>query len=204
MKKLLWALLPLAVLASCGQSSERKILVVANGDINVAGKTIKVTNPTGGAVEELVDLKDAKQTSYAVDIDGKTSDIALPAEDGFYIINLMSDTVFGSQLIEGRDYNASEDLGLDKQKEMIDSLQLVLKGENISEANKNYMILPGQLAKVTGDVIHARVFGPFHAMDTNIDLPADGQPPVLYKFYSSDELRTRLETVIESYNATGE
>ena len=204
MKKLLWALLPLAVLASCGQSSERKILVVANGDINVAGKTIKVTNPSDGAVEQLVDLKDAKQTSYAVDIDGKASNVELPAEDGYYIINLMKDTVFGGLLVEGRDYNTSEDLGLDKQKEMIDSLQLVLQGQNISEANQNYMILPGQVIKVTADVGHAHVFGPFHAMDSNIDMPADGQPPVLYKFYSSDELRTRLQTVIESYNATGE
>lgn len=202
MKKLLWALLPLAVMASCGKSSERKILVVANGDISVAGQDLKITNPSDGAVEKLIDLKNAAQTTYTVNNAGKTSTVDLPAEDGFYILNLMKDTVFGSELIDGRDYNTSEDLGLDKQKQMIDSLKLILQGQNISAANKNYMIVPGQLAKITNDLVHARVFGPFHAMDSNVDAPTDGKPPVLYKFYSSDELQTRLQTVEESYNST--
>lgn len=202
MKKLLWALLPFAILASCGKTSERKILVVANGEISVAGQDLKITNPSDGAVEKLVDLKNADQTSYLVDNDGKTSTVELPADEGFYILNLMKDTVFGSELIDGRDYNAAEDLGLDKQKEMIDSLKLVLQGQNISAANKNYMIAPGQLAKVTNDLVHARIFGPFHGIDSNIDAPSDGEAPVLFKFYSSDELRTRLRTVEESYNDT--
>lgn len=202
MKRLLWALLPIAMMASCGKTSERKILVVANGEISVAGQDLKITDPSDGAVEKLVDLKNADQTSYTVNNDGKSSTIQLPAEEGFYIINLMKDTVFGSQLIDGKDYNTSEDLGLDKQKEMIDSLTQVLQGKNISTANKNYMILPGQLAKITDDLVHARVFGPFHAMDANVEAPSDGKAPVLYKFYSSDELRTRLQTVEESYNST--
>ena len=202
MKKLLWVVLPLAILASCGKTSERKILVVANGDITVAGQDLKVTDLSDGATEKLVDLKNGDQTSYNVNNGGKASTIQLPAEDGFYIINLMKDTVFGSQLVEGKDYNTSEDLGLDKQKLMIDSLKLVLQGQNISAANKNYMILPGQISKVSGDLIHTRVFGPFHQMNSNIDAPSDGQAPVLYKFYSSDELRTRLQTVEESYYST--
>lgn len=204
MKKLLWALLPLAVLASCGKNSERKILVVANGEIAVNGQNIKVSNITDGAVEQLVELKNDKQQSFAIDNGGATSTVEIPAEDGFYILNLMKDTVFGSELIDGRDYNVAEALGLDKQKEMIDSLQLVLQGQNISAANKNYLIVPGALAKVSGDLMHARVFGPFHQMNSNIAAPEDGKPPVLYKFYSSDELRTRLRTIEESYNATGE
>ena len=202
MKKLLWALLPLAVLASCGKSSERKILIVANGDIAASGPDVKVTNISDGAVEKLLDLKNGDQTSFNVDNGGKTSTVQLPQEDGFYILNLMKDTVFGSELVDGRDYNVSEALGLDKQKEMIDSLKLVLQGKNISAANKNYLIVPGQLSKISDDLVHARVFGPFHQMNSNIDAPADGKPPVLFKFYASDELQTRLQTVEESYNAT--
>lgn len=202
MKKLLWALLPLAMLASCGSTSERKILIVANGEITVAGQDLKITNVSDGAVEKLIDLKNADQTSFTVNNDGKTSTLNLPAEDGFYILNLMKDTVFGSQMVDGKDYNNSEDLGLDKQKLMIDSLKLVLKGENISAANLNYLIAPGQLSKITDDLIHAHVFGPFHAIDSNVDAPTDGKPPVLYKFYSTDELQSRLQAVEESYNAT--
>ncbi|GAB3353773.1 hypothetical protein GCM10027566_14340 [Arachidicoccus ginsenosidivorans] len=204
MKRLLWALIPLAVLASCGKSSERKILVVANGDIAVTGQDVKITNISDGAVEKLVDLKNADQTSFTVNNGGTSSTVQLPKEDGFYLLNLMKDTVFGSQLVDGRDYNTAEALGLDKQKEMIDSLKLVLQGKNISEANKNYLVVPGQLTKVTDDLVHARIFGPFHQMNSDIDAPADGKPPVLYKFYSSDELQTRLQTVEESYNATGD
>ena len=202
MKRLLWALLPLAVFASCGKKSERKILIVANGDISVSGSDLKITNISDGAVEKLVDLKDASQTTYNVNNGGKSSMVNLPAQDGYYLLNLMKDTVFGSLLVNGRDYNNSEALGLDKQKEMIDSLTLVLQGKNISAANNNFMIVPGQLTEVTDDIIHTHIFGPFHQMDSNIDAPSDGKPPVLYKFYSSDELQTRLNTVKESYNST--
>ncbi|HTN39120.1 MAG TPA: hypothetical protein VL053_18710 [Arachidicoccus sp.] len=203
MKKLLWALLPLAVLASCGKSNQRKLLIISNGNITSNGQNLKIDNPSDGAVEKIIDLNDPNQTSFTLDNNGTKSTIEIGSETGFYVLNLMKDTLFGSQLVDGRDYNNKEDLGLDKQKLMIDSLKLVLQGKNISEANKNFQIKTGQVIKITNDLEHARVFGPYKALDSNIDAPADGKPPVLFKIYSSEELQLRLQEVEESYNYTG-
>lgn len=203
MKKLLWALLPLAVLASCGKSNQRKLLIISNGNITSNGQNLKIDNPSDGAVEKIIDLNDPNQTSFTLDNNGTKSTIEIGSETGFYVLNLMKDTLFGSQLVDGRDYNNKEDLGLDKQKLMIDSLKLVLQGKNISEANKNFQIKTGQIIKITNDLEHARVFGPYKALDSNIDAPADGKPPVLFKIYSSEELQLRLQEVEESYNYTG-
>lgn len=204
MKKILCAILPLAILASCGANSERKVMVIANGDITASGTSIKITNPSDGAVEKVLDLKDPNNTSFTVDNNGTKSTIEIKPESGYYILNAMKDSVYGSQLVDGRDYNAEENLGLDKQKLMIDSLKLVFQGKNISEANKNYLIKPGEVVKISDDLAHARVFGPFQALDNNIDAPEDGAAPVLFKFYSKDELQARLQAVEESYNSTGE
>lgn len=204
MKKILCAILPLAILASCGTNSERKVMVIANGDITASGTSIKVSNPTGGAVEKVLDLKDPDNTTFTLDNNGTKSTIEIKAENGYYILNAMKDPIYGSQLIDGRDYNTDESLGLGKQKLMIDSLKLVFQGKNISKDNKNYLIKPGQMEKISDDLVHARVFGPFQALNNNIDAPEDGKAPVLFKFYSKDELQARLKAVEESYNSTGE
>ncbi|ANI87962.1 hypothetical protein A9P82_00700 [Arachidicoccus ginsenosidimutans] len=200
MKKFLFAILPLAVLASCGASKERKLLVVASGEITVSANTISIGDTSGGASNQEIDLKDASQGTFSVTNNGVKSSVTVPAEAGYYIYNAGTNAVYGSQLIEGKDYNVSHELDLDEQKAMIDSLTKVLAGTNISAANKNYLINPGQIVKLNDDVAHTQVFAPFQPLG-DIAEASDGKPTVLYKFYSKDELQTRLKDVEDSYNA---
>ncbi|AYD48482.1 hypothetical protein [Arachidicoccus soli] len=199
MKKILLAILPLAILASCGSKQERKVLVVANGTITVQGNNINIGDTSAGASNFEMDIKDVTNKNLNVNNNGVKSSIPISSEGGYYILNLNNKDIYGSQLLEGRDYNNKNDLNLDEQKAMIDSLKQVLAGTNISAANKNYLIKPGQLIELSNDLEHTQVFAPFEPL-SDINQPKDGKPVVLFKFYSKDELQSRLQTVEDSYN----
>lgn len=199
MKKILLAILPLAFLASCGSKQERKVLVVANGTITVQGNNINIGDTSAGASNFEMDIKDVTNKNLNVNNNGIKSSIPISTEGGYYILNLNNKDIYGSQLLEGRDYNNKNDLNLDEQKAMIDSLKQVLAGTNISTANKNYLIKPGQLIELSNDLEHTQVFAPFEPL-SDINQAKDGKPVVLFKFYAKDELQSRLQTVEDSYN----
>lgn len=206
MKKILFAILPLAILAACsgGPGKERKILIVSPGSVTVdaTGTNISLGDTTSGADNKEIDLKDASVTSINVDNNGKKSTVSVPAEPGYYIYNANSLPIYGSELIVGKNIGLDHDLDLDEQKAYIDSVKQVLTGANISAANKNYLINNGQIAKLNDDLAHTYVFAPFVGIG---DVPAasDGKPVKMFKFYSKDELQQRLQAVEDSYNAPG-
>ncbi|MGF7232020.1 hypothetical protein [Arachidicoccus sp.] len=199
MKKILLAILPLAVLASCGSKQERKVLVVANGTITVQGNNINIGDTSAGASNFEMDIKDVTNKTLNINNNGIKSTLPLNTEGGYYVLNLNNKDIYGSLLLEGRDYNNKHDLNLDQQKAMIDSLKQVLAGTNISTANKNYLIKPGQIIELSNDLEHTQVFAPFEPL-SDINQSKDGKPVELYKFYSKDELQTRLKAVEDSYN----
>ncbi|HEY0298965.1 MAG TPA: hypothetical protein VGB84_07075 [Arachidicoccus sp.] len=200
MKKFLLGVLPLAVLASCGPGKEREVLVVASGSITVNGTSIAIGDTSSGASNKEIDLKDASQTSFSINNNGTKSTINIPAESGYYIYNISTGAVYGSLLVAGKDYGLDHQLDLDEQKAFIDSVKQVLAGANISTANRNYLINPGQIVKLNDDFVHTHVFAPFEPL-ADVAEAKDGKPITLYKFYSKDELQTRLQTVEDSYNA---
>jgi hypothetical protein len=57
--------------------------------------------------------------------------------------------------------------------------------QNVSEANANYFIAPGQIVKITPET-KAKVFGPFTTIPGSFDA---GSVPAIYKFYSMKEMR---------------
>ncbi len=48
----------------------------------------------------------------------------------------------------------------DALKQKLDSLQKLVVGQNVSEANHNYLIPPGKLVKLSSNA-KGKVFGPF-------------------------------------------
>jgi hypothetical protein len=73
----------------------------------------------------------------------------------------------------------------DAAKQKLDSLQKLLLGQNVSDANRNYFILPGKIAKITTE-LRAKVFGPYTTIPGAFDA---GSVPEIYKFYSIKEVR---------------
>jgi hypothetical protein len=113
---------------------------------------------------------------------GKYS-VTIP-DDGLYIANLKTDTVVGSRQHVGSDEGETH-ISQDDLKKKLDSLNQLIMGRNISEANQNYFIAPGKAVRITTDT-RVKVFGPFTTIPGSFDA---GSVPAIYKFYSIKEMR---------------
>ena len=111
-------------------------------------------------------------------------------DDGLYIINLKNDTVVGSMQHTGSGNNNR--ITQDQLKQKVDSLQQLIAGKNVSEANKNYFIHPGSVVKISGNV-DARVFGPYTTIPQSFDAAS---APEVYKFYTTGEVRDLINKLI--------
>jgi hypothetical protein len=73
-------------------------------------------------------------------------------------------------------------------KHIIDSVQKLMAGQNISEANRNYFIAPGKLVRISSET-KGKVFGPYTSIPGSFD-PAS--VPEIFKFYTVPEERENI------------
>jgi hypothetical protein len=176
----------LAVLLSftACKSHDKKILLYASGNIQTDNSHTNITVADGTTHhEQELDFPGSEPVTLNVQSpQGKFSLNA--AEDGLYIANLKNDTVIGSYQHVGAD-NGGATISQDAAKQKLDSLQKLLLGQNVSDANRNYFILPGKIAKITTE-LKAKVFGPYTTIPGAFDA---GSVPEIYKFYSIKEVR---------------
>jgi hypothetical protein len=181
MKKSTGLILSAIILLSACSSHQKKILIYANSQIQVddSQKNITVTDGTTQTEKEL----DFNSTDPVVlNINGPHGQYTLEAkEDGLYLANLKSDTIVGSLQHTG---NTKQTRITQEQLTIqLDSLNKLAKGENISEAAKNYFVVPGKMAFIT-QFIRAKIFGPFTTVPPDFDA---GSVPEIYKFYTLSE-----------------
>lgn len=182
----------LVCLTAC-KGHEKKILVYAGSDIQVDESKQHITVSEGTTHHEQ-ELDFSTGSPVTLDVQspkGKTSVTA--ADDGLYILNLESDTVVGSYQHVGA--SGKNNVSLDEAKHDLDSLQKLVQGLNVSEANRNYFIAPGKMVKITAET-KAKVFGPYTSIPGSFDA---GSVPEIYKFYSVPEVR---EIIGSLQNAT--
>lgn len=192
MKKSLFGLLPLALLAACGGGTERKVLVMVKGTVTAAERTVTVKEGTGYSEAELV-LKGNEKASLTANTSAGSKNIDIPAEAGYYILSLRSDTVVGSLQQLGTASGGGQVISQDNLKAKIDSLEQLTMGSNVSAANHNFLISPNQLVKVTSNT-NARIFGPFRRVPASgIEPSADGKELEVYKFSTNNEIRETVE-----------
>jgi predicted ATP-grasp superfamily ATP-dependent carboligase len=145
-------------------------------------------NDGSGYAEETVDVMGDKAVTYNVTTPSGKTTLTIPEERGFYIINLKTDTVVGSQQILGKNISSNRVISQEELKGNIDSLTRLTMGQNVSAANHNYFILPNQVVKVS-DNMDAKVFGPFTKIPATLDADKNGNAPEIYKFYTNTEMR---------------
>jgi len=170
-------------LAAC-KSHAKKILVYASSDIQVdnSRKNITVTDGTTHH-ERMLDFTGGDQVT--LNIQSPSGKYTLEAtEDGLYIANVKTDTVIGSYQHVGSD-NGETKITQEDLKQKLDSLQKLLRGENVSTAGRNFFIVPGKIVKITNET-NARIFGPYTTIPGSFDA---GSVPEVYKFYSIKEIR---------------
>lgn len=162
---------------------EKKILVYANSDVQVDNTKTHITVTDGGPHHEQ-ELDFSGGDPVTLDVQSPSGKLSLTAsDDGLYILNLKTDTVVGSKQHVGAEGEGR--ITQDALSQKLDSLKKLVADQNVSDANQNYFIVPGKMARITTET-QAKVFGPFTTVPGGFDA---GSVPAIYKFYSMKEMR---------------
>lgn len=170
----------LVMLGACS-SHQKKVLVYANSKIQVdeSQKNITVTD---GSTQVEQELNFNTGDPVVLNITGPAGKYQLEVtEDGLWLANLKKDTVVGSMQHTGQSKNTR--ITQDELKIQLDSLNKLVRGENISAAARNYLIPPGKIQKISG-FTNAKIFGPFSPVPSAFDASS---VPEIYKFYNMSE-----------------
>lgn len=184
--------LAIAALFACNSGSDKKVLIMGRGSITANGNDITMKDGSGYA-EETVEAGGGKAVAWNVTTGSGKTTVNVPAEKGFYILNLRNDTVVGSQQIFGTDISSNRTITQEELKSKIDSLTKLTTGSNISPGGHNYILLPHQLKKIS-DNPDAKVFGPFTKIPGTLEADKNGKAPEIYKFYTNTEMRDLISS----------
>ncbi|HLZ86883.1 MAG TPA: hypothetical protein VKQ52_06585, partial [Puia sp.] len=165
---------------------EKKVLLYASDKIEVDNTKQNITVANGDGTthhEQELDFTTGDPVTLNVTSPQGKYTVTIP-DDGLYIANLKTDTVVGSRQHVGSEGGEAR-ITQDALKQKLDSLQKLIQGQNVSDANQNYFIVPGKAVKLTTET-KAKVFGPFTTIPGSFDA---GSVPAIYKFYSMKEMR---------------
>lgn len=176
----------ITALLACSSSTSRQVVIMGRGAITVKENNITMKEGSGYS-EETVEVSGGKAVSWNVTTPAGKTTINIPEEKGFYVLNLKSDTIVGSQQILGKDLSTGRTMTQEELKMKVDSLKKLTTGSNVSPQSHNYFILPNQLVKISSNT-EAKIFGPFTKIPGTLDAD-NGKTPELYKFYTNSEMR---------------
>ena len=191
MKKLSCLLLSALFFLGACSSHQKKVLLYADSKIRVdeSQKNISVEDGTTQVEQE---LNFNSGDPIVLNITGPKGKYTLEVkEDGLFLANLKNDTVVGSMQHTGesrRTRITQQELQL-----QLDSLNKLVKGENISASAKNYLIPPGQVVKIS-NLTNAKIFGPYQPVPSAFDASS---VPEIYKFYSLSEEKEIIAKLTE-------
>lgn len=183
----LLSLLFIAVIA-CTSCKQKKIIVYSKGKavVDTDKKTIR-TKDDGANEETPVDITTGAAKYIVTTTEGEST-VDLP-NTGLYIINAKNDTLIGGRQYYTDVATSQRTITQVELKHKIDSIIDLTTGKNISEANKNYFLLPRTAARIS-DNVNAMVVGPYHRMRSAEKV--DGKDPEVYHFYSIKEIREKI------------
>jgi hypothetical protein len=198
MKKTTLLLLSLTFLLVACKSHQKKILIYANSDIQVDESQKNITVQEGNTqVEKELDFSGSDEVT--LNITGPQGHYTLVAnEDGYWLANLKADTVLGSMQHIGT--TAQTRITQDQLKKQLDSLNLLIKGANVSAEAKNYFLPPGKIVKITSNT-NVKIFGPFTSIPHDYDA---GSVSEVYKFYNLSEEKKIISKMTEMGTYKGE
>ncbi len=182
-------------IVSCSTAPSKKVIIIGKGEIIVNDHNITLKDKSGYA-EQTIELKDNKEEELSVETPNGKSTIMIHGESALYILNLRVDTIVGSKQNFGKDLNNKEIITQERIKLIIDSLQKLTVGTNVTSGGNNYMILPNQVTKISSNT-NAKIFGPFTKIPSTLEVDKDGNAPELYKFYTNTEIRDLIEHLVQ-------
>ena len=163
----------------------KKVLVMASGTIQVSGNNITLKPGTTHNEESVV--VDGDKVSVSSPSGNKDFDVK---ESGLYLLNLKKHTLAGSYQKTGTD-NSQIVITQENLWERVDSLTLLMKGQGVSEAKRNYSIPPMSIAKITKNT-EAQIVGPFRKLPGSFDPSREHE---VYKFFTNKEIADIIDKV---------
>jgi cell division protein YceG involved in septum cleavage len=191
MKKMSGLLLSAIFFLSACSSHQKKVLVYADSKIQVdeSQKNIVVEDGTTQVEQE---LNFNSGDPVVLNISGPNGKYTLEIkEDGLFLANLKKDTVVGSMQHTGESRHTR--ITQQELRTQLDSLNKLIKGENISATAKNYFIPPGHVLKIS-NLTNAKIFGPYQPVPSAFDASS---VPEIYKFYSLSEEKEIIAKLTE-------
>lgn len=161
------------------------MLIMASGSIKAEGDNITLAPGTTHNEQTITPAGDkitVNSPSGNKEFDVKNA--------GLYLLNLKNDTIAGSYQKTGTD-NSQIVITEENLWERVDSLTKLLKGEGVSEANRNYSIPPMSIAKITNNV-DAEIIGPYRKVPGSLD-PSKSHE--VYKFSTNKEIAEVIDKV---------
>jgi hypothetical protein len=185
----------IAALTGCSGAG-KKVLIMASGKITVDEKdqkNIKLEPGTTHNEKEIILSGGDKETLTVQAASGnKTYEVNEP---GIYVLNLKPDTLVGGQVKYGTGNRTSNLTGEDVDR-IIDSTQKLINGQNASDDNRTYFILPFTIKKITGNS-ESRIIGPYNGIPASLDAGSSGKAPEMYKLFTTKQKRESLEALIQ-------
>ena len=186
------------VFSAC-KGHEKKVLVYASDKISVDNSQQNITVANGDGTthhEQELDFRTGDPVTLNIQTPQGKYTIVVP-DDGLYVANVKTDTVVGSKQhvgAEGGESRITQDALLHK----LDSLKKLVLDQNVSDANQNFFLPPGKIAKLTNET-QSKVFGPFTSVPGGFDA---GSVPAIYKFYSMKEMREIIANLQKMTSST--
>jgi len=183
-----YIVLVLSIVSFCFYSCNgggRKVVVMASGTIKADGNTITLQPGTTHNEQTIVPSGD-KLTVNAPS-GNKEFDVK---EAGLYLLNLKKDTIAGSYQKTGTD-NSQIVITEENLWQRVDSLTMLMKGQGVTEAKRNYSIPPMSIAKITKNT-EAEIIGPYRKIPGSFDPSKEHE---VYKFFTNKELSDIIEKV---------
>jgi len=192
MKKIFAIAVVIAAFTACNPKTTKKVLVMGKGTLTATEASINYKEGSG-YTETIAEMKGDKESKLTINKDGQKQEITIPADAGFYVLNLRTDTVVGSRQNLGTDLNNSGMITQEQLKVKMDSLTELTRGIIPQGAKEVYIVAPNGVVKLSAN-INARVYGPFTKIPAQLDADPDGKPLELFKFRTNNEVRELIET----------
>ena len=171
-------------LYSCGGGG-KKVVVMVSGSIKADGDNITLSPGTTHNEQTITPSGDK------ITVNSPSGNKEFDVKDaGLYLLNLKKDTLAGSYQKTGTD-NSQIVITEENLWQRVDSLTLLMKGQGVSEAKRNYSIPPMSIAKITKNV-DAEIIGPYRKLPGSLDPSKEHE---VYKFFTNREIANIIEKV---------
>jgi len=187
-------MLAIMCFAACSPGVVKKVTIMSSRKVQVDAATKIVTLTPGTQYNEAELTLTEKDKGVTVKSSEGDNTFEVP-DGGLYLLNLKTDTLIGN-LVNFGNGGAPASINAEQLEHIIDSTQQLINGQNASDANKTYFIVPKTIKKVSANA-NAQLINPYNNIPYRVEVDKDGKAPEIYKFFTAKQKRESLNELLE-------